>query len=166
MLSSPDYKWCIPSSNMYEIGTIIKYNTQSRYGSVDNKTVLDLEDDISHIEMGGKWRTPTADEWNELIDCCTWEWMPIEENGIRGRFMVTSKKDGFTDRYIILPLAGRYSTSGGSWNQGYIGLYWSSSLYTDNPWDAWRISFGYDHRSPSINRSERSDGMSIRPVTD
>ena len=38
----------------------------SKYNASDSKTVLDPEDDAAHVNMGGNWRMPTFEEWNEL----------------------------------------------------------------------------------------------------
>ena len=48
------YKWC---NGSYDTQT--KYCTNSSYGTVDNKTTLDLEDDVAHVKWGGSWRMPT-----------------------------------------------------------------------------------------------------------
>ena len=45
-----------------------KYNSEPMWGIVDNKTVLDPEDDAAYINWDGNWRMPTFDEMKELID--------------------------------------------------------------------------------------------------
>ena len=55
------YKWFRGDDN-----TMTKYCTNSNYGTVDNKTVLDLEDDAAYVNMGKDWRMPTYDELKEL----------------------------------------------------------------------------------------------------
>ena len=50
-----------------------KYVTDSRWGKVDGKTRLDLEDDAAHEFLGGDWRIPTPKEFQELVDKCTFE---------------------------------------------------------------------------------------------
>ena len=51
------YKWCNGSPNHFT-----KYNTARDYGIVDNKNILDPEDDVAHVKWGGKWRMPTECE--------------------------------------------------------------------------------------------------------
>ena len=80
------YKWC---NGSYD--TLTKYCTDSKYGTVDNKTVLDLEDDAAHVNWGGDWRMPTKAEQDELYNNCTWEW--TTQNGVNG-YKVTSKING------------------------------------------------------------------------
>ena len=139
-----------------------KYNTNSSYGHVDNKTVLDPEDDVAHVKLGGKWRMPTREEWTELANTsnCSWTWTSI--NGING-YMVQSKKAGFTENWIFLPAAGsRYRR--GLFNIGSNGSYWSSSLDTGYPYDAYYLSFG--SYSVCTGSDRRYRGLSVRPVSD
>ncbi|MBO5975390.1 MAG: hypothetical protein J6P95_06730, partial [Paludibacteraceae bacterium] len=51
------YKWC--NGSYY---TMTKYCDNSYYGIVDDKTVLDPEDDAAFVNMGGSWRMPTKAE--------------------------------------------------------------------------------------------------------
>ena len=92
------YKYCEGTSN-----TLTKYNHSENYGVVDNKEILDLEDDDARVNWGGSWRTPSHDEWYELRDYCTIEFVTI--NGIKG-IKCTSKIEGYTDRSIFLPATG------------------------------------------------------------
>ena len=57
------YKWCNESN-----ATMTKYCTDSSYGTVDNKTVLELEDDAAYVNWGGNWRMPTKAELDELTN--------------------------------------------------------------------------------------------------
>lgn len=41
--------------------------TFTKYNSTDGKTVLDLEDDAAHMNMGGSWRMPTDEDFTELF---------------------------------------------------------------------------------------------------
>ncbi|MBO7050632.1 MAG: hypothetical protein J6W42_08470 [Bacteroidaceae bacterium] len=68
-------------------------------------------------KLGGSWRMPTSDEISELIENCTWTWASV--NGEIG-FLITSNKQGYTDRSIFLP----YYYAGTSGDVGY----WSGSF--------------------------------------
>ena len=115
------YKYCKGSSD-----TMTKYCTQSSYGTVDNKTTLELSDDAARANWGGTWRMPTKVEQDELRNNCTWTW--TTQNGVNGH-KVTSKTNGNS---IFLPAAGyRYGTSVDY--VGSYGTYWSSSLYESSP---------------------------------
>lgn len=152
------YKYCNGSTT-----SLTKYcsNSFNGYnGFKDNKTVLDLEDDAAHVNWGGSWRMPTNEEWEELRSSsnCTWTFTTI--NGVHG-YKVHSKITGYTDNWIFLPGAGNRRESLLTGVNGY-GYYWSSSLNTDAPFNAWRINFyqSYVHRTSD----SRFHGLSIRAV--
>ena len=149
-----EYRWFDTSS-----GTVTKYNTKSDFGIVDNKTVLDLEDDAAHVKWGGSWRIPTNAEWSELRNNCTWTW--TTQNGVNG-YKVTGKQPGYTDKSIFLPAAGSLDISLS--NVGFFGSFWSSSLVTDYSHNAWIFEFNSDYVSQY--GCNRHFGNSIRPVSE
>ena len=143
------YKWCNGTSN-----SLTKYNADSSYGTVDNKTTLDLEDDAANVIWGGNWRMPTNAEWMELKNNCNWTW--TKQNGINGRLVTASNGNS-----IFLPAAGyRHGPSLGG--VGSDGRYWSSSLNSDNPTLAWRL--GFYSGGVAYDDDGRYNGFSIRPV--
>ena len=146
------YKWCNGSND-----TQTKYCTDSSYGTVDNKTVLDKEDDAAAVNWGGSWRMPTKEEQEELRNNCSWEW--TTQNGVYGH-----KVTGPNGNSIFLPAAGyRYFSS--LYDAGSDSDYWSSSLYTGSPYRACRLSFS-SNRVGVVRVSDRSRyyGLSVRPV--
>ena len=152
------YKWCNGSSS-----TLTKYNTKSSNGTVDNKTVLDPEDDVAHVKWGGSWRIPTKAEQDELLNNCTWTWYRSgnsEFNGVAG-YKVTSNVSGYTDRFIFLPAAGYRLEA--ILDVGSSGDYWSSSLNTDSPNNAWLFVY-FDSGLRYTHNDRRDAGLSVRPV--
>ena len=148
------YKWCYGSKT-----TLTKYNTDSSYGTVDNKTQLYLSDDAAHVNWGGDWRMPTDAEWTELREQCTWTW--TTQNGVKG-YKVTSKKVSYSKNSIFLPAAGyRYDSSLS--NAGSYGYYWSSSLRTDYPCYARLVRLNSSNvlRDGNVYRNY---GLTVRPV--
>ncbi len=149
---------CSPSTYKYNYGDkylLTKYCTDSSYGTVDNKTTLELLDDAAYVNWGGKWRMPTAEEIDELIDTnnCTLTW--IERRGVNG-YKVKSKKNGNS---IFLPAAGcRFD--GSLYNACRGGDYWSSSLSTDASNFAYFFSFPFVR----CDINNRCYGFSVRPV--
>ena len=132
-----------------------KYCTDSSYGTVDNNTVLDPEDDVAHVKWGGSWRMPTVDERDELLDNCTWTW--TTQNGVYG-----CKVTGPNGNSIFLPAAGSRDGTGVD-GRGGIGFCWSSSLYSSYSDRA--CSLGFDSNYPGRYASLRYNGYPVRPVS-
>ena len=158
------YKFRISGDNWDMIFS--KYNTNNSYGTVDNKAVLDPEDDVAHVKWGGSWRMPTGVEFEELKENCTWVWTKI--GGVEG-YRVTSNVPGYTDRSIFLPAAGwkRSEERGGYEENGSHGYYWSGSLFQYFPFLAGAIQFDSSFVSYCADESHdisRCYGQSVRPV--
>ena len=146
-----NYKWCDGSE-----GTLTKYNTASGYGDVDNMTELDPADDAAWVNWGPSWRMPSAEQLDELQQECNWQWAAM--NGVNGYF-VTSRHNGNS---LFLPAAGcRYE--GAVYGTGVDGVYWSRTLYSENPSAACYliIHSGYVHY---WSYYDRIYGHSVRPV--
>ena len=139
-----------------------KYNTKSSYGTVDNKKVLEAMDDAAAVALGGKWRMPTEWEWRELCNTDNCSWTLTKIDGVWG-YKIQSKKPGYTDNWIFLPAAG-YRTFNYLDDVGSRGHYWSSSLRTGDPSDAYYLEFGSsDYATWS---TPRFAGQSVRPVSE
>ncbi len=136
---------------------LTKYCTDSYYGEnemVDNKTTLEICDDAAYINWGGKWRMPTKNEVEELLEACTWTWTTV--NGVNGH-----EVKGPNGNSIFLPAAGAYARSEFKGN-GIVGAYWSSSLVEEDTDEATCMAFyGEEYESNSMDRYM---GMTVRPV--
>ena len=130
-----------------------------KYSTLDRRTQLALSDDAARANMGGDWRMPTVDEYDELIDNCKWEW--TNKDGVNG-YKVTSKKNGNS---IFLPITG-FRFYGDVQFRAINGIYWTSSLYTANPYKAWCLEFNFsDVKVPYGDlTSNRFSGRCIRAV--
>lgn len=149
----PSYKWCNGDDR-----SMTKYCTDPDYGYkgfTDGKTVLDLEDDAAHVRLGGKWRMPTKEEMQELLERCTWE--ETELNGVYGR-----RVTGPNGRSIFLPAAGRWGNTFLN-SPGSEGSYWTSSLWL-YPHIASSLLFWSENMR--FLGDGRMYGNSIRPVFD
>ena len=144
-----DYSWAKYFDTSDEGVTFTKYTT-------DTKTVLDPEDDAAHINMGGAWRMPTKDEWQELIDNCTWTWTMY--NGKFG-YRVMSKTNGYS---IFLTATGTYLNTVLVGNNVY-GAYWTSSLDTNKSSNANAVAFDKGGNYYTFS-AERRCGGSVRGV--
>ena len=136
-----------------------KYNTDSESGEVDNKTELDPEDDAAYVNWGPEWRTPTADQIQELLNQCTWSSVQTV-NGVKGRQLT-----GPSGKSIFLPLSGQRSGANVS-SVGSQGNYWARELFYNNngyqPNNAFKLYFGTSVRQKSS--SMRYYGLTVRPV--
>ena len=141
------YKWC----NGYETA-LIKYNTDEWYGTVDNKIIIESEDDAATKNWGNDWRLPNKYEIDELRDKCTWSW--INRNGTYG-YQVT----GPNGKSIFLP-ATRYMDGVEQSGVSTYGSYWSSTLYTSIT--AWHLGFYSDYGNTYADK--RYTGRAVRPV--
>ena len=133
----------------------------TKYSATDKQAQLAPADDAARANMGGEWRMPTMEEFDELVapDNCKWEW--TTKNGVNG-YKVTSKKTGNS---IFLPITG-FRFYGDVRFRGIIGIYWTSSLNTANRNKAWCLEFNFsyikvDYGSLSANRFS---GRCIRAV--
>ncbi len=137
-----DYTWCIFYDNPYM--KLSKYNWSPYYGIVDNKRILEPEDDAAHKKLGGKWRIPTKAEFDELIANCTWTW--TKQNGTNG-YLVQSN---INNNSIFIPCKSYTyywaSELGGSPT-------YAQALHTTSSDISWSSSFG------------REGTLPIRPVT-
>ena len=131
----------------------------TKYSKEDRKTQLTQSDDAAQANWGGKWRMPTVDEFEELINKCTWEW--ITKDGING-YKVSSKKTG---KSIFLPITG-FRFYADTQFSGIKGIYWTSSLYSGNPNKAWCLEFNFSDVNVDYGNlsSNRFSGRCIRAV--
>ncbi len=143
--------------NSLESVTFSRYNTKEDKGVVDNHTILSRDDDAAAFNWGKQWRIPTQEEWDELLRNCILTL--VREDGKLGA-LVRSKING---NCIFLPAAG-YRQDTRHLDENSIGHYWSSSLNAAKPSFAFRMYFT-PQRVETYN-SFRSDGFSIRPVTE
>ena len=110
-----DYKYCNGSNT-----TLTKYNNNSSYGTVDNKTVLESSDDAATFNMGTGWRMPTEAEYTELINACNQTWDSTNKWRI-----FTLKTD--STKIVVFPASG-YGYNGSVNYRGSDGYFCSSSL--------------------------------------
>lgn len=152
------YKWWQDEYNANEnwyVEGLTKYCTGSSYGYkdfVDNKTELDPEDDAAYVHYPGG-RMPSLDQINELCDECTWQW--TQRNGVNGQLGT-----GPNGNTIFLPAAG--SRSGSSSSVDSYGHYWSRTLYSSFPLEAYCLDF--DRSICDSYNGGRIDGFTVRAV--
>ena len=135
-----------------------KYCTDSSYGTVDNKTTLEPEDDAARANMGGVWRMPTSTEFQELYDNTDHVWITnYNGSGVKGT-KFTSKTNGNS---IFFPASG--DAYGTALNRGSYGGYWSSSLHPSYSYRGLLLYFYSGGVTPQ-NYGNRCYGFCVRSV--
>lgn len=148
-----NYAWgelfpSISSSSVTDNYSVTKYNTN------DSLTELEPEDDVATIMWGGDWKTPSVNDFQELINNCSMSF-PGTTNGYN--LVKFTAKNG---NYILLP----------AWRHGDF-YYWTSSIYMVPPGTADQFVFAncyFAQFSTNCNRiqhSGRNRAYPIRPVT-
>lgn len=147
------YKWGTYDDTAAPKYGMTKY-TANVAGGDGLKTLLP-EDDAATVVWGTKWRTPTYDEFLELIDPakCEWTW--------------DAKKKGYTVKglktgnSIFMPVPG-YRCWSDLFEAGEYGSYWTSSL--SSPSEAHYLCFG--EIGYEWNAGGRYVGGPVRAVTE
>lgn len=120
------YAWSKDTQN--SITKYCKNAAEGDGGFVDNKLILEAEDDAATKNFGKPWRMPTKEEYQELLRNCKWTWETINGNKV---YKGVSKING---NLIILPVAGYMRTEeGGLIKVNEVGIYWTSSLCNNVP---------------------------------
>ena len=131
--------------------------TFTKYNSTDNKTTLDLSDDVAHVVMKGNWRMPTYTQVNELINNTT----KIETtiNSVSG-IQLTST---INNNSIFFPYCG-YKYNGSIYYSSYF-YQWCSSIYSDKD-NGRNFVFGVVNNEiiASSSNGNRNVGTTIRGV--
>lgn len=147
------YQYC----NAGNENQLTKYCSISEYGFngyTDNLVTLEPGDDAATAKWGNDARTPTDEEWDELIQNTTSENTTL--NGVAGwRFT------GANGNSIFLPSAGNYNDDILA-RVGERGYYLSSSLYTSDPSMTWCLVT--TNSQANIKKNPRENGCSVRPV--
>ena len=180
MFSWSDYKWS-------ENGT----TTMTKYNSTDGKTVLDPEDDAAHVNMGDTWKMPTKEQVTELFKETTQELYakltddsePVKvANGVYNEndgFVSWTYIDGHTSgevygklsymklisktngNFLVVP-SSVYVDGGSVGVVGSGGVFWSSSVYSDDVIVAW---YGYFYGDIcGVDKYGRCVGVGVRGV--
>ena len=133
------------------------------YVEGDNKMELDPEDDAAYVNWGARWRMPTLEQINELVEYCDWQW--TSKNDVNGQLIT-----GPNGKTIFLPAAG--GPADVLYYDGISGYYWSRTLCSQEKYnivgidqksayimyiDLWDNEVWYEHRFY---------GNSVRPVRD
>lgn len=136
----------------------------SNYTANISSEVLDIcgteYDPVSQSSLGSSWQMPTADEMDELIDLCHWEW--TEYNGAEG-WLVTGTNNGNDDvepQRIFLPMTGY--KNGTITQQPSQGYYWLGTREDAVSGNASALVLSRESKQKALMQGWQ--GMNIRPV--
>ena len=101
--------------------------------------ILDLSDDAAHVNMGGKWRMPTKNDLEELIDNTTCEVVTI--NRVQG-MLFTSNING-NQLFIPFMQGCWYDGNWETWEVSYATI-WASQVNTSYDDYACRLNLDSD----------------------
>jgi len=111
--------------------------------------------DAATVMLGERWRMPTKEQVEELVDECTWEW--VTKGEVEG--MKVTGKNG---NQIFFPATGyKYLKDAALWRKEHSGRCWSGTPSTK--YNAYLL--GFRPVSWSCRNNLRSFGYCIRPVT-
>ena len=133
---------------------VSSYPYMYRDGSYEDigDNISGTEYDAATYNWGGGWRMPTEEEFQELIQYCSWEWKSY--SGIYG-YEVT----GSNGNKIFLPVYGCSEIP----DNGVEGRYWASTVGEYNNGSVENLCLGKDYIG-FLYYGEREKGYSIRPV--
>lgn len=129
-------------------------SSMTRYNSYDNLTTLTPIDDAASVNMGGSWRMPSNEEYEELLNNTTNIWTTI--NGVNGRLFT-----GYNGNTLFFPASGNCG-NGFVDSINYEGCYWSSSVNTYVLGTA--LYLNLYPSSCSISHYVRPNGYAVRGV--
>lgn len=159
------YKWCNGSKE-----TLTKYNNDPSFGSIDNLTNLEQEDNAARVNLGDSWTMPTEKEWDELLNTCSWSSGKLNGTNV---LIATSSTTGNS---IYFPCPGYMDGSIRKYG-GQHAFYWIAQRSYEQldgtedsatgPWALYRkIDWGYPGLGGWGSGGRfRYYGFSVRPVT-
>ena len=126
-------------------------------------------DDAANVHLGGKWRLPTKEEFQALLELKNdtehyeWEkWAAVNAGGKEVYGLKITQKS--TGNSIFFPAAGSCNGSDIGDGAGVEGEYWASSLDVNFPIASYDLIF--DANGAYYFGGHRYCGLSIRPVSE
>ena len=158
------YKWC--KGTKKSLTRYCPSSSPDYWGgegtTPDGKTDFkdyDYADDAARKLLGGNWRMPTQQEWEELINNCTCS--IISRGRVHGVLFEATNGNS-----IFLPAASGKVNSSVLYADSFC-LYWSSQLSDQTAMDinpTYAVIFYADNDFTQIRDDFRYAGMPVRPV--
>lgn len=131
-------------------------------GVISASGILNHNYDAATFNQGMNWRMPTKNDFEELIQTCTWEWKT--DNGLSG-YQIT----GLNGNSIFLPVSHRITGNSSVTDSEFSSWYWCSNAYIGKESNYSDLSSYCLHFNDNIIEmvySGRGVGQAIRPVCD
>lgn len=154
-----DYKWKKIAGSWvdgYTLAAVTKYNWMYGRSTIDNRLIVEPEDDGAHVNLGGDWRIPASFEFEKLRDLCDIQETTL--NGVRG-YKYTLKSD--SSKSIFLPNAG-YALGYRAGEISSAAIYAISDKFNDVVQGLCLPYFGDDPLY--IANDRKCMGLPIRPI--
>lgn len=152
----PSYKWFQWGVDEEEC-RLSKYNFVEKSGVRDDKRELEAQDDPATATLGSSWRTPTREQFQELIDNCFIGIYRIDHGMVR----LVSK---INSRSIVFTLPQKMIIGG---KKTYLGVYWTRNLSPTDPMLAGSALITYTTATDceiEMTDVNRGRAFSLRPV--
>jgi hypothetical protein len=145
--------------------TYCEWNSAHYGGMNPPLNIAGSQFDFAHYQWGGIWRMPTRDEWQELIERCSWT--EVTQEGVKGM-----KVTGPSGNSIFLPYSGMRD-AGSITDRDAIGNYWTDAsvnaadqsahnFVSNVRCCAWSVVM--QNGKATIVPQLRCNGLSLRPV--
>ncbi len=132
--------------------TFIGGCTKEIYSYLDSPKTLPTNADVVAEYYGNGWQMPTKEDFEELIDCCEWDFNDYKPKS----YDIISP---ITGDFIRINAAGYLE--GDNLYEMNNGYYWTKSVFDSQ--NAWGLTFGSSNNI-GLNKFARYCGLSIRPV--
>jgi uncharacterized protein (TIGR02145 family) len=158
------YKYCLDGDYLHKLTKYVDNTYSSASGMPDNLVTLQRTDDAAIANMGKEWRTPTRQEWQELIDYGVIKHVKI--NNIQGVIVSSKKNMNDSKKFIFIPeYPGKYT---GTQFYELGSAYWTATLSDGASVNEYaRVITMTTGDSFIVNlHSQRCEGLSIRAIYD
>ena len=146
------------TGDYYRFGETVAFTEDSpeyAYDKIEGD-IAGTDRDAATMNLGKKYRMPTFDQIEELLDECKWKW--TKQNGVEGM-----KVTGPNGNSIFLPASGlRFNGNGSLGDVSYGGYCWSASPYSS--FSGYYLYF--NSRNWNLNSLVRAYGLPVRVVAE
>ncbi len=137
---------------------LTKYNWDEQFGRKDDKTSLDVSDDVVAVMSDHRFRMPSKSELSSLLSDESLAREYVNDGGRKGLRIWKES----TGAQIFLPAGGYYD--GTVREAEDMGYYWTSDLSPLEYDPGYAVGLYFDDQTVVQNAFTRCWGLSIRPV--